>query len=1377
MAATPPTATLAVLDDSLNFIAASPALVIHDSPCGRSASPSPTKRLRGKGRTLQEDSLGPKDVNGGEGLLVDFGQDHGFSPAASSTLHPHTPSAFARSLLDKSPSLLKAQLSTPLIPLGTPITTRKKASTSPSKENVTPSARRNARQYHNSPSPLETPSAPPAPSPAPALTVRFSPSPRRTRSSPRKKAVASSPAPSTPAPLPSFHTAATPSFRTAARPSSPLTTPLHRVGLATPSAGTAHPLASPFPHFSPSTPAIRTHSSYDTDELTDADADGSIWEDEPSMSYPAAVEADEQVDEVADAIAGLALVEPVEEPLVDARDDSADETEREEDGESSGGEFTETEVATSEDEADEPLAADSLNVKPVQSVKLIEAAEHVVHVVQKEQNEQVEQVEHVEQAKASLPTAEAPEEELPPVEEHLRDEEELAHAEAPAETPVEQELLAPSRSAEPGEGPAVVDADDEPPVHPVADVINDEAEAPAAVVAANEPAERSRAPLPTEPLDADVPQSLRDNALDTPVMHEVEQAFAVQHFDEVEDETVANSSADEDVATSEAAAEGALEANVGPASLPLRVPDIEVAPSAEAAAAPPPSELQLELAGELQVLPPSPERAALPVNHPATPVSTPSLTFSTPPPASANIRSTPPRATTPSTLKPTQPSVSAAPTARRQLTKLTSLAATRFVPASVSGNKPVLTALVPGSAAASRRLAAPSRLAVPTKRTLAGSVIAEASPAPQRALVTPPAKEPSEPVEPTRPASALSSSSASTASTSSNPPASSVARPRTLVRSGLKPPGTVATSSGLARPTLSSSARTAPAPAPAPTKLTAASTSRLTRPLTVPRAAPAASAPSASRFARSETAATSRTGASSSRPTPSLSATASAPSLMASKAAALRQVTAAPPAPLQPAVPSPSKRRPARVTDGKLEVPTPQAAPSPALHLVSPAPTVELPARAETPTLVHPAAPAAAPAFARSPFPAHPLSPPRIAASRPPASPLRSPRRVPINSQAAGPVPPPPAASSALVAPADKLVAAAPPALFEPVVRSAAPRAVRARRTRATEAELLAAAAPAALAPAAVAASSMRTTRRTAAASAPHAPVPVPAPIAPIVRSARRPARREPSAEEVPVQPTPADEASSASSASSDVASAGEPAARVRPAPHFHAAPSVTQEELNRLTQRNTKKNQQAFNKLKLETVYIDADRPPSPTSKIRRSFGAGAGGDAPEVVRAATKAGREARAAKRRNALRASADGSELAALAAELQAEKENELDIAAPAAPREHFRAAGDDEQYHTPARAPALKSKAGAKKRASATAVEAREEEGETARRAVRWDRALVYEGPKDDERPVPDASILKPAELDTWGNSTTATTSFGKAVPVVIRMRVFKDDEQ
>lgn len=160
--------------------------------------------------------------------------------------------------------------------------------------------------------------------------------------------------------------------------------------------------------------------------------------------------------------------------------------------------------------------------------------------------------------------------------------------------------------------------------------------------------------------------------------------------------------------------------------------------------------------------------------------------------------------------------------------------------------------------------------------------------------------------------------------------------------------------------------------------------------------------------------------------------------------------------------------------------------------------------------------------------------------------------------------------------------------------------------------------------------------------------------------------------------------------------------APVREVPVFTPAPVLTQEQWSQLTQRNTRKNKQHFNKISVDELVLDENRPPSPTSKIRKSVS----GSSTE----ARKEGREDRANKRRSALRSSLDGS--------VDGDDDDLGALMVPDAstgPIGHFRAAGDDEEYSSPVRGGALKGK---KKSFVA---------GRVARR-VKWDKALVYEGP-------------------------------------------------
>lgn len=128
---------------------------------------------------------------------------------------------------------------------------------------------------------------------------------------------------------------------------------------------------------------------------------------------------------------------------------------------------------------------------------------------------------------------------------------------------------------------------------------------------------------------------------------------------------------------------------------------------------------------------------------------------------------------------------------------------------------------------------------------------------------------------------------------------------------------------------------------------------------------------------------------------------------------------------------------------------------------------------------------------------------------------------------------------------------------------------------------------------------------------------------------------------------------------------------------------------------------------------------------------------------RPSTKEGREARAAKRRNALRASVDGSEIEAFS--------TEIGESSPAL-TEHYRAPGDDEQYETPLRTGgggALLSKkaaaAGKKKTSTGSVTASPAASGSTEvkeTRRVKWDKALVYEGPKEDALPPVSDGIIK-----------------------------------
>ncbi|GAA5875449.1 hypothetical protein JCM16303_000627 [Sporobolomyces ruberrimus] len=767
-----------------------------------------------------------------------------------------------------------------------------------------------------------------------------------------------------------------------------------------------------------------------------------------------------------------------------------------------------------------------------------------------------------------------------------------------------------------------------------------------------------------------------------------------------------------------------------------------------------------------------------------------------------------------------QPHVRDAPTARRQLTKLSSLSSKRsFDSLQDPKRRTALTTITPGSAAVeSRKLLATGKIdsSGPSTSALSTTALPSRPPPSSSRLLSqsstrsriasdpatsqlstvdenqPPCRGSS--VDPSRPAK-LSSSIQASKTTLMKPPISTIPRPRSvLARSGIKPP---------ASSTVSSIARATPLPAralPSTTKPTTTTTKPL-RPLPTSLSRSVPPVRSARPDSREIVGTRERTLPSPApRALPSLQQTSSAPSVLGSNRG--------PTPPLQQArsnglPPVPRSARPVNhsrtnaassaalstaVPGGSTELrpisPETAKALQPVL-ITSRIANAALPLRslaeisAEAPSAhaapaapILPSSPSSASESAPVPIFASPSSYP-VGAGRsprraPPSSPLRSPRRVPLSQ----PIPPafPSAAehvsmtsvqsNSVLSLPADKLVATS---ASDPIdvfgSTPTLPVPIRSTRVRSARPAPLDQNGP--VVPASVPVK--RVTRRTAAAAASTT-------ISNILSSAAPPSTKFsapliPRSSRRPPKPAAIDEAEDPET---ETSSTPDPAANLpfplASVPLFicNPVPVLTQEELNRLTQRNTKKNQQSFNKIKIETVYLEENRPPSPTSKIRKSFGVGEA-----ASKEASKEGREARAAKRKRALRSSTDGSELETLRAELgEGEATEEAKGASKVEPIVHFRAPGDEEQFCSPAR-PVKKS--GGKKKSSSTTT--------TSKKQVRWDKALVYEGPKGDALTEAVKGILNQTSLDKWGNSTETSTNFAKPSPVVIRKRVFRDDEQ
>ncbi|BGP30139.1 hypothetical protein JCM10296v2_001891 [Rhodotorula toruloides] len=1240
----------------------SPDLVIPASHWSGTPSASPSKRRKGKGRAedRRESVLSERDAN--EGLLVDVQSASGFTPAANKTLFPpRTPSAFALSLLDKSPSLLKAQLSAPLIPLGTPITVRKKVHPpSERKENETPSTRRSARRAGiDSPSPAGTAaSSPEKTAPSSPKTVRYSPSPRRLRSSPRKPAAqtplatsSTSPASGSPTPAP------TPS------------TPIHHLGLA-PTALSV----SPFAHFSPSTPAIRTHASYRDEELTDCDADGSYWDvdEDVSLSWSngpsgsaestevvqgGEVEADEVDEEMAIVVGRLSLDAPVDGDEAAVADESVELTPTEVEDNDTVSDGEDVHSATSDEKVEVAAVLEDDRPTGVEEPPLAEA----------DSSSDAVEIEPIEQAALQKEVDTAPT--TPAV-----------GSAVDTTDPCDDVAGEAAGQLTPVEGVAVSDGEPVEEASPAEEAFSAASIAPQLDLTASSAVEDERVHSVESAsfVEEDVPPALEEDValaepLVVPSSLAPSPAECMSSGNELDETEAAIDAGDVDQQVMELV--GLEETPIAPEQqVEQPIGDAETATAALEPKADAPSQDQIDGA-----------RAGLGGDGFAIAWNV-SL-------GGAEARWCGGSDRTGTEFR--QPACEACRDPPSFI---------RFVVVDIVHSLKQLEHI--GTAFSRGRPAFWGTFDLDSRDEL---VHRESAPEYNTPSLFP---------------SAVYCANKHSRATCDYLPSSP----------------------------LPATHRSAPYPTNAPTSRSTALTATSSAPHVLSSREPALRPPSAS-------------SASSMGP-PRTTVRAPRAALAARKAADAASTPS-----LNLSVASPSKRRAGRIIDGKLQIPrTPAVPPTPSPAALPPVETPSFPPRPATPTQPDVPAPTSAPTPSASPSPSC-ASPRRLAAHFPQASPHRSPRRILVDQPTLPTENQPPTPSTALLAPAEKLATEVSTTIFEPSARPASVRATR--RTRL--ADIQATAPPTTDAPDAVTEppATLRSSRRTiAVAPAQTEPAAEPAVIAqpktPILRTRRSRLRllteeaAAASAAESTAEPEPTVQSSPAPADDAQPATA-------RPLPSFRPAPAATQDELNRLTQRNTKKNQVAFNRIKLETVFLDCPRPPSPTSKIRKAFGSEG-----SLGRTTTKEGREARAAKRRNALRSSLDGSELAALAEELKAESGSSMEAEPP---KQHFRAAGDDEQYFTPQKAGgALKSAAAGRKRSpgsgssSANASPRRQE----AKR-VKWDRALVYEGPLDREARSNGDSILKPVDLDAWGNSTSIA-SLGKPTSITIRMRVFKDEQ-
>ena len=586
--------------------------------------------------------------------------------------------------------MFKAQLGTPLIPLGTPVTTRKKpqrtsdSTPAAAKENGTPVAvRRSARLASPCPpphSPRASPTGPTTSSASPSLGgVRFSATPRKGRGTPRKSAT---PAKPTEATAVSFTLNGTATDVSPVQPASATS----KVPAETPSRGSwaaTSLLHSPFPAFSPSTPLIRTHDSYSDTELTDCDADGSIWEDDfedPSFSYLSGTNetpvadafARLRVDDVPEASALCSQAPPtvahedsVQLTATDVESASGSEAEADDDSLELGTIAEEDDQVASDDSSSTSTSDVACDQSPPEPVPVETSAEET-------QSVEVAMAPSNELAAAAFEgggidgedAAAIIEERVLSLDESVAD---ITEARLTSESPDAESTLATPDSTETAEQPIVTN------------------EAELALPQETTPI----SPLATSPSPSSPPQeavgSDADAALAGPVAgneddHHDEMPIPAETADEL---VPSLTTVEASMSTSEIA-ETAAEAHDGRSASPSAGQDDEPA------------------------CPTSPDRSepSPPTIEQTTPLRVSNV------PATTTPAATPPRRPLTATV-PTaqQPLGKAAPTSRRQLTKLTSVAAQR----PSASAKPGLTTLVPASSAAPRRLPMTSRLAVPKR--------------------------------------------------------------------------------------------------------------------------------------------------------------------------------------------------------------------------------------------------------------------------------------------------------------------------------------------------------------------------------------------------------------------------------------------------------------------------------------------------------------------------------------------------------------------------------------------------------------------------------------------------------------------------------------
>ena len=162
------------------------------------------------------------------------------------------------------------------------------------------------------------------------------------------------------------------------------------------------------------------------------------------------------------------------------------------------------------------------------------------------------------------------------------------------------------------------------------------------------------------------------------------------------------------------------------------------------------------------------------------------------------------------------------------------------------------------------------------------------------------------------------------------------------------------------------------------------------------------------------------------------------------------------------------------------------------------------------------------------------------------------------------------------------------------------------------------------------------------------------------------------------------------------------PGADASIAPAYRAPPSLTPAQLGALTTKNTSFNKQQYNKHSVTVIHRDENRPPSPTSKIRKTMDSGA---------AATP---KTSASGSRRSVQA-ADSCVASVPTSVVRDACSSDLPVGTK---RPHYQGAGDEGAYTSPVKSSASDNDAVTKSDDGPVRPRAKRP------RAVKWDRALL-----------------------------------------------------